>query len=246
VESIFYHHPTAQVNVYSNTLLDDTFQVLTDAGYSIQIQKYNLISMLNGSPAQRFVKELKNARKGPYWYANEANLLRLLLLYKYGGIYMDTDMIVVRPLDTLGNNIVGWQGANTLNNAFLKFEKNNIFLRASLENFVKHYSGRYWGHNGPDLLTRVYRASHWGQDIVKPVDHKLFYMIHYSKMKRQCFEDTEGETFRANMKTLRTEAFVFHTNSKITWSKGANGNLKDGTICKHILNSYCVLCDTIY
>ncbi|MBO7383728.1 MAG: hypothetical protein J6U07_03825 [Fibrobacter sp.] len=33
--------------------------------------------------------------------ASRANLLRLALLYKYGGVYLDTDVIVVKPFDNL-------------------------------------------------------------------------------------------------------------------------------------------------
>ena len=75
VESIFYHHPTAEVKVYSNTLPNDTFSILTEAGYSIEICRYKLESMLVGTPAEEFIGKLESARLGPYWYANVANLL---------------------------------------------------------------------------------------------------------------------------------------------------------------------------
>ncbi len=42
VESIFYHHPTAEVNMYSNTLPNTTFNALTELGYSIQIHRYTI------------------------------------------------------------------------------------------------------------------------------------------------------------------------------------------------------------
>ena len=107
VESIFYHHPNAEVNIYSNTLPDYIFNVLTEAGYSIKVQRYSLEDMLVGSPAEGFIEKIEKARKSSFWYAHEADLLRLLLLYSYGGIYMDTDIIVVRPLDSLERNTAG-------------------------------------------------------------------------------------------------------------------------------------------
>ncbi len=125
VESIFYHHPNAEVNMYSNTLPNTTFNALTELGYSIQIHRYDLKRMLIGTPAEGFRMKLENVRNGGFWYANEANLVRMLLLYKFVvAFYMDTDIIVVRPLYALGRNIAGWQDQNSvINNAFLKFEK---------------------------------------------------------------------------------------------------------------------------
>lgn len=42
--------------------------------------------------------ELFHTLKAP---ASRANLLRLALLYKYGGVYLDTDIIMVKPFDEL-------------------------------------------------------------------------------------------------------------------------------------------------
>ena len=36
---------------------------------------------------------------------NLSNLLRLALLYRYGGIYLDADVVVLRPLSDLRNAI---------------------------------------------------------------------------------------------------------------------------------------------
>ena len=251
VESIFYHHPTAEVKVYSNTLPDDTFSVLTEAGYSIEICRYKLESMLICTPAEGFIGKLESARLGPFWYANVADLLRLLLLYQHGGIYIDTDIIVVRPLNSLPVNIAGVQDRQStahgsVNSAFLYFQKGNQFLEACLKEFAGHYDGKRWGQTGPSLITRVYHASTWSEDAVHIVDYKKFYMYPWREVKK-CFTDVKGDSFDMQMKILETEAYVVHLNSKITGAKGVKGNsLKNGTVCKHLLNSYCVLCDEIH
>ncbi|MCL2284486.1 MAG: hypothetical protein FWC26_14315 [Fibromonadales bacterium] len=43
-------------------------------------------------------KELYGKLKSP---ASKANLLRLAILYKYGGVYLDTDTVFVKPIDDL-------------------------------------------------------------------------------------------------------------------------------------------------
>ena len=249
IESVFHHHPNAEVRVYSNTLPSDFFNILTEAGYSIKVYRYNFEHLLYGTPAEGFIKKLRKARKGAFWYANASDLLRVLLVYQYGGIYMDTDIFVVKPLDSLQMNSIGWQDGTrgTMNGAFFKFEKGNRFLEACLKDYVKNYNGAIWAHNGPKLLTRVYHEFMWSSSVVNVVDYKLFYMIDGNDMNQQCFKDTEGNTFKTNVRILHTEAYVFHMNSKISGNKGIAGDkLKNGTLCKHLLNSYCVLCDQIH
>ena len=245
VESIFYHHPNAEVNIYSNTLPGDIFNVLTEAGYSIQVKRYSLEDMLIGSPAEGFIEKLKEARKGPFWYSHETDLLRMFLLYTYGGIYMDTDVIVVRPLNSLKANVARITDADpNIGCAFLKFEKGSPFLKACLKDYAEKYSSKVWGHNGPMLLTRVYGRSQWSSDVVNVANYKQFFMIYWKKMNKECFIDTKGRVYDAHMQVLRTEAFVVHLNSKISGNKGVAGDpIKEGTICKHLLNSYCILCD---
>ena len=38
--------------------------------------------------------------QGEYWaYSHESNFVRLLVLLQHGGIYLDTDIILVKPLE---------------------------------------------------------------------------------------------------------------------------------------------------
>jgi lactosylceramide 4-alpha-galactosyltransferase len=249
VESIFHHHPAAEVKVYSNTLPENTFDVLTEAGYSIQVVRYYLEILLVGTPAEGFIKKLRKARNGPYWYSNVSNLLRMVLLYQYGGIYMDVDIVVVKSVHTLKANTLGWEAADKgrINGAFAKFNKGNLFLEACLKEFIRNYHGHLWGYNGPALLTRVYHRSKWSDDVLNVVDNKLFYMIGSDDLTQQCFLDTDGEVFDSHMETLATVAYAVHMNSRRTGNRGIAGDhLKKGTICKMLLNSYCVLCDQVH
>jgi len=55
-------------------------------------------------------EELCNKVKSP---ASKANLLRLALLYKHGGIYLDTDTVFVKPIDDL-LTLKGFCGTETV------------------------------------------------------------------------------------------------------------------------------------
>ena len=99
---------------------------------------------------------------------NIGNALRLILLFKYGGVYMDLDMFVFKPVPT-GFNFLGLQepivapdfdfgGTKkaTLNNAFMAFEApGHSFLWSTMEQFVIKYAPE-WGFNGPRRIQQTF------------------------------------------------------------------------------------------
>ena len=248
LESIFFHHPFAKVMIHSNTLSQSEFDVLTEAGYSLEVRKYNFEEMLKDSPAKNFIPKLKKIRESKFWYNNEANLLRLLVLYDLGGVYMDTDVIVVRSLKSLAHNVIAWEdsGHGLANGAFMMFEKGNPFIKACLVEFADTFDGNRWGYNCPQLLTRVWKSSFQGTGHVEILDHLTFYMFFYGSVQQQCFVDTSGATYDSNLRVLKEKAYVVHLNTKLTGLEGITSTVPEGTICKHLLNFYCVLCDKRY
>ena len=248
VEAIFYHHPTAEIIVHSNTLSQKTFDVLAEVGYSIRVQKYNLTKLIIDSPAYDFIKKLENATRNSYWYSHETDLLRLLFLYKWGGVYLDTDMILVRSLDSLEMNTIGFQDSkkSLLCGAFMMFEKGHSYLKSCLVEFAKKYNGNHWILNGPSLLTRIWHRLYESKNDVHTKDYKAFYMFHYSNLMSECFNITSKAVFNdEKMSTLKTKAYSVHLNSKITGNVGITSKsvFRNDTICSHILSSYCILCN---
>ena len=247
VEAIFYHHPTAEVIVHSNTLSQRTFDVLAEVGYSIRVQKYNLTKLIITSPAHDFIEKLEKAKKSAIWYAHEADLLRLIFLYKWGGVYLDTDMILVRSLDSLEMNTVGFEDSkkSALNNAFMIFEKHHPYLKSCLIEFTKKYDGNQWAGNGPSLLTRIWHRLYESKKNVHTKDYKAFYMFHYSKVMSECFNVISKAVFNEKMSILKTKAYAVHLSSKITGNVGITNEsvFRNDTICSHILSSYCILCN---
>ena len=249
IESIFHHHPTAEVIVHSRTLPHDTFDVLTEAGYTIKVQNYDLEKLLKGSPAESFASKLEEAKKGRHWYSHQTDLLRLLVLYLWGGTYMDMDAILVRPIDSLSSNTVGFQSPrrDRLGGAFMSFEKNNSYLKSCLQEFANTYDENNWERNGYSLLTHVWRQyyAHGNNDVIT-VDHRSFFMFNYKNIMLQCFEQTSGVKFESNMEVLKVKAYAVHLYSSITGHIGIQDKLNNGTICSHLLNSFCVLCNDLH
>ena len=223
--------------------------MLTEAGYKLEVQSYNLEELVEESPAWKFTEKLQEAKRGQFWYSHQTDLLRYLILFKWGGVYMDTDVIIVCPVDSLRTNVIAYEDPyhKSANGAFMKFEKGNLFIKECLEDFPESYSSRLWAGSGPKLLARIWKHWNGSSDEVHVLDNLSFYMFYYNDVKKQCFSETAGDRFDFNMKILKEKAYVVHLNSMITGNEGmSTRKLQEGTICSHLLNSYCVLCNKQY
>ena len=108
VESIFRHHPAANVTLFSNSLPDGFFAPLVAAGLRVQIRRYDLQGLVAGTRAEVWYDFRRFWNQSAYFANHEADLLRLLLLEREGGIYVDTDVIFVHPLS--GDSVVSAVG----------------------------------------------------------------------------------------------------------------------------------------
>jgi mannosyltransferase OCH1-like enzyme len=139
---------------------------------------------------------LKESIKQKKW-VHAADYLRLLILYKYGGIYLDTDIKVLNKFDDLEhfNLFAGFEDANSINTAVIGCSKQNPVIGEMLikmdELFKKE--GLYCSPNqrGPVLFTEVIKnACHIHLDNRTQIDtinnaiilkSKVFYPYHYTE-----------------------------------------------------------------
>lgn len=168
IESVFKWHPSACVVILSRSL--DTpegrklFQPFTSRGYRIMAVTPDHASLFYDTPAARWFRKLREGLQDPgeiNLMQNLSNIMRLVALYKYGGIYLDTDMIVLKSFSDL-RNTVGAQSMNPvngkwtrLNNAVLVFDRNHPVVLKFIREFDRTFDGNKWGYNGPYLVSRV-------------------------------------------------------------------------------------------
>lgn len=82
-----------------------------------------------------FVKDALAAKK----YAFAADYVRIWALSKFGGIYFDTDMLLLKPLDNLLKDkaFAGYENEGIINSAVLGCDLDNEFIKKSLEFYDK-------------------------------------------------------------------------------------------------------------
>jgi mannosyltransferase OCH1-like enzyme len=131
---------------------------------------------------------------------------RLLVLYHFGGVYIDLDSLCVRNV----NDIIGYPCCLIktkkheafsskhypiiLNNAFISSEKNNHFIKTVLTNILnyvhpKNYKeycsfnnsySRILKATGPLMITESY-LKYENKRLIKLLDNKYYYGVEYSK-----------------------------------------------------------------
>ncbi|XP_030470850.2 uncharacterized protein At4g19900 isoform X1 [Syzygium oleosum] len=177
LESLLSQHPDACVVVFSETIELDFFRdsFLKD-GYKVAVAMPNLEELLKDTPTFIFASVWFEWRKTKLYPTHFSELIRLAALYKYGGIYIDFDVIVLKSLSSL-NNTVGLESQldrQSLNGAVMAFRRHSPFIMECLREFYSVYDDTQFRWNGADLLTRVAENfSRIGRREVEPLELKV-------------------------------------------------------------------------
>ncbi|KAH7956443.1 hypothetical protein HPB52_009728 [Rhipicephalus sanguineus] len=75
-------------------------------------------------------------KRSPYETVHLSDGLRLGLLLKHGGVYVDFDVIFLRSLEDLGNAVVACSADDTVTNNFFAFTARHPFIQECLESFA--------------------------------------------------------------------------------------------------------------
>ncbi|XP_039139472.1 uncharacterized protein At4g19900 isoform X1 [Dioscorea cayenensis subsp. rotundata] len=158
LESLLHHHSDACVVIFSETMELDFFSSFVKEGFKIAVAMPNLDELFNNTPVQVFATVWHEWRKTKYYPIHYSELVRLAALYKYGGVYLDSDVLVLRPLTSLQNSLgienqIG--GVPVYSGAVMSFKKSSAFLLECLGEFYSTYEDTRFRWNGAELMTRV-------------------------------------------------------------------------------------------
>ncbi|XP_071075203.1 lactosylceramide 4-alpha-galactosyltransferase [Dasypus novemcinctus] len=226
VESAARTHPESRVVVLMKGLAGGNASLPRHLGISllgcfpnVRLRPLRLEELFRGTPLAAWHAAARR-RWEPYLLPVLSDAARIALLWKFGGVYLDTDFIVLRSLRHL-SNALGAQSRYVLNGAFLAFERRHAFLALCMRDFVAHYNGWIWGHQGPQLLTRVFKR--WcslrslresrGCRGVTALPREAFYPIPWQSWKKY-FEDISPD----ELARLLNATYAVHV-----WNKKSQG-----------------------
>jgi len=159
LESLLFHHRDVCVVVFSETIELNFFEGFVKDGFKVAVVMPNLDELLKDTPTHIFASVWFEWKKTKFYATHYSELVRLAALYKYGGLYLDSDILVLRPLSSL-NNTVGVEdqrARSSLNGAVMSFRKHSPFIMECLTEFYSTYDDHRLRWNGAGLLTRVAR-----------------------------------------------------------------------------------------
>eukprot|EP00938_MAST-03A_sp_MAST-3A-sp1_P004873 g4873.t1 len=246
-------------DAYSNSLHDEMFQNWrSEFGYDIHVKRYDIEAMLRESVASKpeygdlLLHFFETLRAQPIRYPNvEADLIRLLALLSHGGVYLDLDAIVLRPLHGL-TNVAAWEGdvpdsllsasqcaqetgtKCTIGNAVLIFDSGNTFLESCLIRWLRKYTdtgGRLnWEYAG-EVLTDTFWENEFEESTLRVLSRKSFYF--YGQFGWGRFFNRQPDERRQYSRLLR-ESHVAHF-----WNHVHTHHLPErGSLMFHVLNDF--------
>ncbi|XP_054780742.1 uncharacterized protein LOC129288260 [Prosopis cineraria] len=250
LETLFKFHPQVCLIIVSITLNskqgNKILRPLIHRGFKVQAVTPDLPSLFRKTPAKAWLHDLRKGKKDPGKIPlsqNLSNLIRLVILYKYGGIYLDTDFIVLKPFHRLRNSIAAQsmdqvsKNWTRLNNAVLVFDKNHPLVFRFIEEFERSFDGNKWGYNGPYMVSRVVeRVREEGGLDFRVLPPTSFYPVDWKQVE-QLFKKPRNEEEERWIEAKLDELKSGETYGIHLWNKQSkNLTIEEGSLLKLLIS----------
>ncbi|XP_075973600.1 lactosylceramide 4-alpha-galactosyltransferase-like [Anticarsia gemmatalis] len=162
IESAARTHPTWQINVFfagpvSEEMYNSGNIYILRKFENIQFLRLHIKEYAKGTPLESLVND--GALNRTRWrISHTSDCLRFLSLYKWGGVYIDLDMVVAKSFDDLVPNWAAREHDLSVGSSVLSFSNDALgkfVAEVALRDFKENYRGDIWNHNGPGVVTRV-------------------------------------------------------------------------------------------
>lgn len=259
MESIFKTHPHGCLMIISTTMDSphgyNIMKPLLDRGFKLSAVAPDLPLLFKNTPAEIWLDEIRSGSKDPGEIPlaqNLSNLIRLAVLFKYGGVYLDTDFIVLKSFKGLRNSIgaqaidVTSKNWTRLNNAVLIFDMNHPLLLSFMKEFAANFDGNKWGHNGPYMVSRVVHEVEgkpgYNFTVLSPM---AFYPVGWTRIESLFTSPGTRKDSRwveAKLLQLTNKTYGLHL-----WNKQSSKfPIEEGSVIERLISDHCVICDQTY
>lgn len=182
-----------------------------------------------------------------YSFQHMSDALRIALLYKYGGIYLDLDVIVLRSLRCLRNTAghVFILGESSIENGLMAFDRGHKLLNFFMRLMKKTYKSNERSVIGPNGFSRAFRmmCNHssvvindsvydyqcYNQVRIKLLNKTAFHPITYFEQKRFYVENFK----QSELKTLENSYSVH------VYGSGHGAHVPDTCLFAYMAKQFC-------
>lgn len=249
LESVLFHNRDACVVIFSEALELNFFNNFVKEGFKVAVVMPNLDELLEDTKAHVFASVWHDWKKTKYYPIHYSELIRLAALYKYGGVYLDSDIIMLKPLHSL-NSIVGLEdelNKDSLNGAVMAFRKHSPFVKECLTEFYLSYDDTLLRWNGADLLSRVAQNVSSNKDLL---DRKMelnlqpyfvFFPISHNNISRY-FAAPGTESERAEQELLLNRILKESVTVHL-WNSVTSALIPEPeSLIARLINHFCIHC----
>ncbi|EOA29013.1 hypothetical protein CARUB_v10025266mg, partial [Capsella rubella] len=258
VDTLFTTNPGACLAILSNSLDSPRgytiLKPLLDRGFNLIAVTLDIPFLVKNTPAEAWLKRLKSGHMDPGsipLFMNLSDLTRLAVLYKYGGVYLDTDIIFLGDITRL-RNAIGAQSIDPktkiwtrLNNAVMVFDTYHPLMREFLQEYSTTFDGNIWGHNSPYLVSRVikrvgnkpgFNFTIFAPDAFYPVN-----WIKIPKLFKKPATTTEAKWVDKTVQDMSKGSYMVHLWNKVT----RKIKIEEGSVMYNLISSHCTVCRNI-
>lgn len=142
LEMVWVHEPNAVIIMMSNSLPEDFFHEYTRRGYNIQVVHFNKENLLKwrwffGPGTQDWLQDWEKWEKGKFFYWHLTDYIRCLLLYNYGGTYMDMDALWIRIPPDQNLEFIGSDYSSVYSDREWTLDDKGLYLPQGLMRFKR-------------------------------------------------------------------------------------------------------------
>ncbi|KAG0199111.1 hypothetical protein BGX28_007552 [Mortierella sp. GBA30] len=240
IETLFVHNPGAVLIILSNTLPAEFFSAYTRQGYEIHILSFSKDLLLkrkwyfSPNTAEWLQRWDEWSRAGPFFPVHLADYLRLVALYKYGGLYMDMDALWVRSPGDSMTEFIGedlsdnpddrvWtldEKNNYLANGVMRFRRGRSMFRHIAESYftVTNYDPECFNCGGPKAFT-TYVKNHrtaLENNGLRILDREALYPYNWKEIETAIRDSKDAES---EIQRVEERGIGLHLYGKVTGKK---------------------------
>ncbi|CAN0927963.1 Uncharacterized protein At4g19900 [Linum grandiflorum] len=257
MDSLFHSNPDACLIIVSRSMDSKhgyrKLKPMLDLDYKVLAVTPDVPFLVQGTPGEDWLEGMKSGTRDPGYIPltiNLSNLIRISMIYRYGGTYLDTDFIVLKDFSGL-RNAVGAQSIDpttnrwsSINNAVVVFDLGHPIMLDFIEEFSNTFNGNKWGYNGPAMFSRVFERvgskPEYNLTIMPP---NAFYPVDWIQIRRLFKKPTTGYQSRwADQLLLDLQnSYALHL-----WNKRSRELIiEEGSVMDRLISDHCVVCQHI-
>ena len=230
LESAALHNPNSSVHMLLTYPIQEAkgrLLQLMDIYPNIVAQFVDLDTLMLASPLADLWQS-GQVHTSPHPVSHLSDLLRYLLLHRWGGVYLDTDVILLKTLPEAKNfTAIEWAPLDRLAAGAMAFTPAHPVITEVLASLAANFSTT-WGGNGPLRLDSVLRAKclqpreNWGKwcGDVAILPQQEFYAINWRHVDRFFHPDAWPEVSTALKGRSGVHLWGKHSRSLMASLKG--------------------------